>query len=348
MKRILVTALLVVLGFAVLAAGATAAVLFRPDLSWQELDARYAGAEPRWVDLSPELRVRVRVSGPMATQSPRTPLVLVHGYTASLETWEPWAMRLARDRVVIRLDLPGHGLTRTPDGQDVGLPALVDVVDRTTRALGVEWFAIGGNSMGGHVAWRFAVAHPDRVTALIPVSTAGVPGDTPAAATAQDESVDGFALVRNPITRPLVRWMGSRGLIEQGLKVAFHDDAQVTPDMVDRYWAMLRAPGARDVIQRIPFAQEPDPAAIAALSTLRVPTLVLHGREDRVIPVASGEAIARRIPGARLIIYDAIGHIPMEEAAARSAEDVAGFLASVDVRMAELTGSAPTPAPGAP
>ncbi len=145
--------------------------LQRPDTSYADLDARYANAESKFMGLPGGLRGHYRDEG-----DPQAPvLVMVHGFSASLHTWEPWTQRLKADYRIITLDLPGHGLTRAPEGYAAGIGAYADYVDAVTQRLGVDRFTLIGSSMGGHVGWIYALEHPEKLDGLVLVGAAGWP-----------------------------------------------------------------------------------------------------------------------------------------------------------------------------
>ncbi len=292
--------------------------LHRGDIGFDDLDARYASADSRFLDLPDGVRLHYRDQGPRDAPA----LVLVHGFGASLHTWEPWVAELTKDHRVVSLDLPGFGLTRTPGGWRRAPDSHEAAIHALADALALDRFALAGNSMGGRAAWAYALAHPDRLDALILVNAAGWPqedrgGGTPLI----------FRLLSNPVGRALLRDLDATSLTRDGLRSAFADDAQVTDAMVRRYTDMSRAPGRRAQILD-PSGGMPAPATPEQLATIRTPTLVMVGEVDGVIPAAQSRRFAGAIPGARLIEYPAIGHIPMEEIPAKSAADVRAFLAA--------------------
>ena len=311
----------IALGLIAILAGAL--LLFRtPDTDPAAMRAKYADADSRFLDLGNGLIVHVRDTGPRDAPV----LVLLHGSNASLHTWTPWAKRLEGRFRVIRYDAPGHGLTGADPRRDYSSAAYVDVLDRVTRKLGVSRFAIAGNSMGGGVAWSYALAHPNRVSALILVDSVGqADPDNPTAPLT-------FRIARLPVLRDLATMVTPRGMISSTLPSAFHNPALATPQQIDLYWELLRYPGNRlATIDR--FAGPPVVATDAQLHALRaLPTLILWGGDDRLIPPSSGEWLHANIPGSRLIVYPASGHLPMEEAADQSAADVARFLDTVAAR----------------
>jgi pimeloyl-ACP methyl ester carboxylesterase len=292
--------------------------LRRPDIPFDTLEAKYANSASRFVDLPGGLHVHYRDQGNRTGPV----LVLVHGFSASLHTWEPWVAQLGDRYRIITLDLPGHGLTRAPVTYQPSAAAFADVVDQTTAKLGVKTFVLGGNSMGGSVAWTFALRHPDRLKGLVLVDAAGWAHDQAGAKTPLV-----FKLLRYPLGRAVLRDIDTRPLITQGLRAGFGDPSLVDGAMIDRYVELGRATGHRDILLTMQTNRSPSAAATPAkLAQIRVPTLVMHGQADVIIPPADGQAFAQAIPGSVLILYPKVGHVPMEEVAAKSAADLDGWL----------------------
>lgn len=317
MRRTLRFAGYLLLALMVLAGAAL--FLFRtPDTDPAAMRAKYGGPTSRYVDIGGGLTVHLRDTGPRGAPV----LVLVHGSNASLHTWQPWADRLGTRYRIIRFDLPGHGLTGANPSGDYSTRAFVDVVERVRAKLGIARFALAGNSMGGGVSWHYALAHPDRVSALILVDSVGQPdpsGETPPLV---------FRIARMPVIRNLATIVTPRSLIADGLPQAFANPKLADDKAIDLYWELLRYPGNRAAtIER--FATPSDPATPAQLRGLKLPVLILWGAEDHLIPVSSASWLHANIPGSRLIVYPDSGHVPMEEVADRSAADVAAFLGGV-------------------
>jgi pimeloyl-ACP methyl ester carboxylesterase len=297
-------------------------VVLRPDIPYATLEARYANAHSRFMDLPGGVRAHYRDQG----DPDGPPVVMVHGFAASLEAWEPWVARLGDRYRIVTLDLPGHGLTRAPATWRPSLGAYAGVVEAVTRQLRLPPFVLVGNSMGGGVAWTYALAHPDRVRGLVLVDSVGIPAQR--AATRRKGAPLVFKILATPAGRFVLAHVDTRNLAEKGLKQAYVDPALVTPALVDRYVDLSRAPGHRQILT----SGEGGGPAVTPLTfaAIHVPTLILHGDADALIPVASSEALAAAIPGARLITYPGVGHVPMEQIPDRSAADVRAFLERVE------------------
>ncbi len=131
-----------------------------------------------------------------------------------------------------------------------------------------------------------------------------------------------------PVIRDLAASITPRSLIADSLHQTVSVDAIVTPAMVDRYWELLRYPGNRGAtLDR--FAAYHNEGGTEALRTIAAPTLILWGRDDRLIPVGSAAWLSARLPHSRVTILDNVGHIPMEEAPDRSLAPVLKLLGEV-------------------
>jgi pimeloyl-ACP methyl ester carboxylesterase len=249
-------------------------------------------------------------------------LVLVHGFAANLDTWEPWVQRLGKDYRIVSLDLPGFGLTRAPDGYRLTETAFDDTVEGVANHLKLGRFTLAGNSMGGGVAWQYALKHPDRLEGLVLVDAAGFPEPS------QKGSPIAFKILRNPVGRFLLKDLDTSQVTAQGLRSAFEPQPELATDaMVARYVELARAPGHKDIILGLMGSFDPkDAATKEKLAAIAAPTLVLHGTEDRLIPVSAAGKFGDAIPGAQVIIYDKVGHVPMEQIPDRSAADLAAWL----------------------
>ena len=296
-------------------AGIGIAFLADPDVRAVELEAQYATPPSQFVILPSGARVHYRNQG--SRSGP--PLVLLHGSNSSLHTWEPWVAQIGDAFHLISVDLPGHGLTGPVPGDDYSQEAMAKFVDDFTTAIGVQRFALAGNSMGGGVAARYALRHPERLTHLILVDASGMPTRMP-----RDPGL-GLTLARTPVIQYLVLYVTPRNLFEDGLMAAFYNDALVTPEMIDRLWKLNRREGNRAAALK--RYQTPDDGYIQDnASQIKTPTLILWGAEDTFTPRDIGDAYSAAITGSKMIVYNKAGHVPMEEIPEQTARAVRDFL----------------------
>lgn len=309
------------LGLVALAFVVIAVSVVRFDISRAELAKTYANASSQFLTLPDGAIAHVRDQG--VKNGPA--LVLIHGSNASLHTWEPW-VRLLGDRFrIVTMDMPGHGLTGGVPNKDYSREGMVAFTHEVTQALGLTHYAIGGNSMGGGVAVKYAETYPDELSALILVDAAGLPRKVQPG----DKIPLAFRLARMPILNKIMLYVTPRSIVAEGLHKIFVDQSKVTDEMVTRYYDLALGEGNREATG-IRFRQDgPTQADAEAVSGIRLATLILWGDKDGLIPVEYAAEFARRIQGSKVVIYKDVGHVPMEEVADASAKDVRAFLESV-------------------
>ena len=286
-----------------------------PDRTVEELSARWAAPPSVFIELN-GLRVHVRDEG---RRDDPVPIVLLHGTSDSLHTWSGWVRALEQDRRVIRVDMPGFGLTGPVSDGDYTIEAYTRFAIAVLDHFGLDHAVVGGNSFGGWVAWETALAAPGRVDALILVDAAGYAFES--------RSVPiGFRVAKIPVLNRLVDSVLPRSLVESSVRNVYGDPSRVTPDLVDRYYELTLREGNRGaLVQR--FSQAPLGLHESRIRDIKVPTLILWGGRDGLIPVEYGGLFARDISGSRLVVFDDLGHVPQEEDPARTVAAVKSFLA---------------------
>lgn len=312
MKYLLRSIELLVVVFVVFALGGIFAT-WAPDRTVSQLSARWAAPPSQFMEIG-GLRLHFRDEGP---RDDPEPIVLLHGTADSLHTWDAWAEGLRTQRRVIRFDLPAFGLTGpSPDG-DYSIAAYTRWVVQVLDALGVQHCVLVGNSLGGQIAWETAVAQPHRISKLVLVDAAGYP-------IAAHSVPIGFTLARLPGMRLLMEHVLPRGVIQSSVRNVYGDPAKVTPELVDRYYELTLRTGNRAALgQR--FAQM-KPSNTEALKTLRLPTLIIWGAQDKLIPLDNAQQFERDIAGSKLVVFDDLGHVPQQEDPQRSLEALRTFL----------------------
>lgn len=309
--------LLKLLGLALLGAALMMAAFRAPERSLESLVARWAPPPSDFIELGDQL-VHLRDEGP--SDDPQ-PIVLIHGTAASLHTWEGWAAELKQRRRVISFDLPGFGLSGAQPQGDYSDEAYIAFVLALLDHLKLPSVVLAGNSLGGQIAWQLAAQAPQRVAALVLIDAAGhdfKPDSVPLA----------FQLARLPVLRGLVSGLLPRRLVEASVANLYGDPAKVDTALVDRYFELTLREGNRAaLLQRI---QQMQPGQnIAGLAALKLPTLILWGGRDRLIPPAYGQAFADTIAGSRLVMFEALGHVPQEEDPAATVAVMQDFLHSL-------------------
>jgi pimeloyl-ACP methyl ester carboxylesterase len=286
--------------------------LYSPDKSRPELEAKYLQS-PGDYRLVSGIKLHVRDTGPRDAPV----LILLHGFGSSLHTWDPWAKRLSGDYRVIRIDLPGFGLTGPDPTGDYSVRRGLQILSALMDNMGVAHATLVGNSLGGKLAWNFAVQTPSRVTKLVLISPDGF-------------ASPGFEYGKKPAVPILVRllpYILPKALLRMTLSPAYGDPNKLTDETATRYQDLMLAPGVRKaIISRMQQVMLEDPAPL--LRRIQAPTLLLWGENDAMIPLSNAADYLRYIPQAKLVVLPSLGHVPFEEAPAISLEPVLRFLTS--------------------
>jgi pimeloyl-ACP methyl ester carboxylesterase len=290
-----------------------------PDRPPESLVARWAQRPSELVDVG-GLAVHLRDEGP---RTDTTPLLFIHGLGSSLHTWQGWAAALRGQRRVIRFDLPGAGLTGPfPEGQpqDYRSEALARFTLQLMDQMQLKRVVLVGHSLGGEVAWQLASRQPDRVERLVLLDATGLAIDPL-------EVPPGLRLAGVPVFGWLGQHLLPRGVVNATLEAVYADPRRISAELVDRHFELLLREGNRQAL-RLALQQQQPGRDVERLNGLRLPTLLLWGEKDRVVPPAAGAEFARRIPGAQFQVLTGLGHAPQEEAPERSLGALQTFLAT--------------------
>jgi pimeloyl-ACP methyl ester carboxylesterase len=285
---------------------------YAPDLPREVLIRRYANEQSKFIEVA-GAQAHVRDEG----KADAMPLLLIHGSLGSLQMWDGWVAELKDRYRLILVDLPGHGLTGDWPRGDFSIDAYADFIEVLADTLHLDRFAVAGHSMGGAVAWTFAVTRPERVSQLILVDAAGFPRES-------GELPLPIRLARQRVVGDIGIYFKPERLVRRSLLEVYADPAMVTPERVKQFGELQRFPGNRPATLIRARTQEPlDPTP---LKRLDVPTLIIWGAKDRWVPVADGFRFQNDIKGSKLAIFENLGHDPMEENPKATAEAVAEFL----------------------
>ncbi len=291
------------------------------DLDLAEVKSRYANQDSKFMPLDgiqQGIVLHYRDEGISSEENPDAPvLFLLHGIMASLHTWDGWVEALQDDFRIIRIDIPGFGLTGPYADGIYNIERSMDMLAQVSNKLNIDSFFLAGNSMGGYISWNFAAQYPAKVKRLILLDSAGYPFELPVL----------LKLLGMPVLKDSMEYITPRFIVSQTLKEVYGDSSKVTDDVIDRYHAlMLRAGNRKAVVSVLASLIDVDNDKIQQLT---LPTLIQWGEEDRWIPIANAHRFSAEIPGAKLITYPGIGHIPMEEIPQQSAKDARRFLLSI-------------------
>ena len=246
-------------------------------------------------------------------------LVLLHGVGSSLHTWDGWVQRLGDHYRILRIDLPGHGLTGIdPRTKEYDIAYMVDKLDKFLNKLSIDKMYLAGNSLGGYISWNYALHRPDRVEKMILLDSAGFPQDMPFIMSAS-------AL---PVIGEIGGVMIPKFLINMNVKAAFGDSDKVTNKLTQRYFDMTTREGNRKaLIQafRTMKTQSVNPHLGDRVSEITSPTLLMWGGEDEWVPLSILKQFEEELQNSQTIVYEGVGHMPMEELPVQTSRDAHNF-----------------------
>lgn len=311
--------------------------LVQPNKSLSDLERQYTVRNSRFIEVR-DSRIHYAEEG--APENPT--LLFIHGTYSSLHTWDGWVEELADRYHIVRLDMPGFGLTGPRQNGEQTFEYAIETIGDFADALGLSDVTAVGNSLGGGIAWRLSLDRPDLVDRLILIDAGGT--------TLLARLSANLTSLGSPL---LPRFITPRLLIRLIIRDAYGDPSKVTTELVRRYHDLLLRPGNRQAVVDIarnyaadhspdeitdpsggrlpglPSTYNPTPDILDGyeIEDVSVPTLYQWGGEDRWLTPTFGRRLASRTPNSRFVAYPGVGHVPMEESPEQTAADAAKFLA---------------------
>lgn len=284
------------------------------DIPLEKLKAKYEKNESKYININgTDIHYCDQGQGPV--------IVALHGFVDSLHTWDGWVKAIGSHYRIIRMDIPGFGLTGPSSNGLYSKKVFVEFVDKFITALDVDKFIIAGNSLGGAIAWNYALQFPEKVEKMVLIDPAGYPMEIPWP----------LKLTAMPIIKNIAAMITPRFIYAMSLKKVLGDPKKVTDEMIDRHYELNLRPGNRKAllnIMEILKKHTTDPSFSKTITGISVPTMLLWGQKDSWIPVSHVSLWQRDLPDIRVIVYDGVGHIPQVEIPARSANDVHQWLSA--------------------
>jgi len=273
-------------------------LIFRtPDVSVDSLKRQYTDSNSHFMSVDGlEVHYKDEGSG--------TPIILLHGTSASLHTWDGWTKELTKNNYrVIRMDLPAFGITGANKDNLYDLPSYSKFLTDFVNQLELDKFILAGNSLGGSISWHYTSSNPEKVQKLILLDPAGFPS--------KKERPLVFELAEIPILNQILKHITPKSLIKDNLEQVYFDDSKVTENLVDRYHQMILRKGSRAAFIERAKLEGQDYTEL--LYTIKSPTLIIWGEDDLWIPVEDGFKFKERMANSNLVIMKETGHVPMEE-----------------------------------
>ena len=284
--------------------------LWTPDLERAELEKRHVASSPQMIEVD-GLKVHYKETGPQGAPA----LLLLHGFGSSLQAWDDWSESLEKKYKVIRLDLPGFGLTGASPDNDYSEEKDLAILTHFADKLGLDKFSVIGHSMGGKMAWSLAASQPERVQALVLMAPDGFPE-------AKDIGTKPYEV---PAVMGLIKYALPKYLVRKSIEPAFSDAEALNDALVNRYYDMLRAPGVRGaILDRSNQTIYTDP--VPRLKTIKAPTLLIWGEQDQMIPNTNAQSYANVLLNSTTVIVPKLGHLLQEEQPEKGLTSVMQFL----------------------
>lgn len=293
---ILLKSLLFLLGLITLAV----IVFYKSDTPKVIVKQTYANEASRFMSIM-GMELHYRDEG---NQDDSIPILFLHGLSSSLHTWDSLSYLLKDKKRIIRVDLPGFGLTGADPERNYAIDHYNKFIDSFIIRLNIKHYIIAGNSFGGSIAWNQTLYTPEKIEKLILINAAGYPRT-------KEKGNIGFKLASVPVLGELIKKVTPKTLVRKSLEDAYSDDHHITDAIGNRYYDLLLCEGNRQAMIDL-FRQRaiPQPDRIKSIIT---PTLIIWGKDDQMIDVDNAYRFNKDIKGSQIRIIEHSGHVPMEE-----------------------------------
>jgi pimeloyl-ACP methyl ester carboxylesterase len=281
------------------------------DIPVEEIIEKYAYDNSQFLELD-GMNVHYRINGDTGET-----VVLLHGTASSLHTWEAWTTELSIHYRVVSFDLPGFGITGPEPNGVYTRERYLEFIDDMLVKLNIDTCYMAGNSFGGYMTWSYAVAHPEKVKKIAILNSSGYPrGNQPTPIS--------FKLQKMQWLKPIITHFTPMSLVRKGVEVVYYDDSKITKEQIQLYTDILLREGNRGGLmgktQQITYDYTDE------IKQVKCPTLIMWGDSDKLVNVDAAPKFHADIPNSELLIYENMGHIPMEEIPERSVADFMAFL----------------------
>lgn len=284
---------------------------WKSDIPVEDLIEKYGYEDSQFLELD-GMNVHYRITGDTGET-----VVLLHGTAASLHTWEGWTKELSKYYRVVSFDMPGFGFTGPEPNGVYTRERYLKFIDDMLVKLNIDSCYMAGNSFGGYMTWSYAVHHPEKVKKIAILNSSGYPrGDQPTPIS--------FKLQKMEWLRPILTHVTPKAIVRKGVEVVYFDDSKITEERVQFYMDILLREGNRGGLMG--KTQQIKYDFVDEIKQVQCPTLIMWGDSDRLVSVEAGPKFHADIPNSELLIYENMGHVPMEEIPEKSAADFIAFL----------------------
>jgi len=293
-------------------------VFTHKDIPLNELKLKYTNSDSSFIDIN-GTNVHYRDVG---NSDDSIPIVLMHGTGSSLHTYDFWSDNLKRTNRIIRMDLPAFGLTGPFVKNDYSISNYTFFLKEFLNSLNIKECILIGNSLGGEIAWRFAIAEPLMVKKLVLIDASGYPVISKSVPIA-------FKLAKIPVLNNLLTYITPRFLVRASIENVYFDKSKISDSLVNRYFDLtLRKGNRKAIVDRLKVSTTltNGKKTHASIKKIKEPTLIIWGSDDQLIPVENAYKFNNDITNSKLIVMQQSGHIPMEEKPIESLKFLIDFL----------------------
>ena len=294
------------------------------DIPKNEIIAKHAKGASDFLELADGSKIHFRDEGNKDDKV----LILVHGFNGSLFNYEPLVPYLSDNYRVISLDLPAHGLTGAVESDLYSHKAYQNVIEEVVEILEVDKFYFVGHSMGGMIAWRYALDNLDQLNGLIIIGSAFF-GNEQEFEDFQTINAPplAFELIESKFFIRLLEFITPRILVKEGISQSVYDQSIVTDELVDQFHDIILMEGTRVAVGRLAEVHEDDFIADPIdLRKITIPSLIIHGEEDNLVDIGFIDHFMEQIPNSKLISYPKTGHMIPMEIPLQLSEDIREFI----------------------
>jgi len=288
------------------------------DIPLNELKLNYTNSDSSFININ-GTNVHYRDEG---NSNDSIPIVLIHGTGSSLHAYDIWSDNLKKNNRIIRMDLPAFGLTGPFLSRDYSISNYTTFLKEFLDSINIRQCILVGNSLGGEIAWRFALEEPLMAKKLILIDPSGYP--------VISKSVPiGFKLAKIPILNKFLTYITPRFLVRLSVENVYFDKSKVSDSLVNRYFELTLRKGNRNaIIDRLMVSTTLTlgTKTHTSIKNIKKPTLIIWGSDDQLIPVENAYKFNNDITNSKLVVMQQTGHVPMEEKPLESLKFTIDFL----------------------
>ena len=280
-------------------------VFSHKDIPLNELKIKYTNSDSSFINIE-GTNVHYRDEG---SSSDSIPIILIHGTGSSLHAYDIWSDNLKKSNRVIRMDLPAFGLTGPFLKRDYTISNYTTFLKEFLDSLNIKQCILVGNSLGGEIAWRFAIQEPVMSRKLILLDPSGYPVISKSVPIA-------FKLAKIPVLNKFLTYITPRFLVRASIENVYFDKSKVSDSLVNRYFDLtLRKGNRKAIVDRLKVSTTltNETKTHDNIKKIKQPTLIIWGSDDQLIPVENGYKFKNDITNSKLIVMKQTGHVPMEE-----------------------------------